>query len=45
MSNTLEYYDDWKNALDIILKYEYDFINSHARPLWSWFKNNNKRSC
>lgn len=43
--DSLEYYDQWKNALKQIIKYEYSFVKKHKQPLWSWFSENSKRNC
>ena len=40
-----KYFDDWKAALNTIIKYEYDFIKKHNRPLMTWFANNTKLNC
>lgn len=43
--DSLEYYNEWKNALQQIIKYEYSFVKKHKYPLWSWFNETSKRNC
>ena len=43
--DSLEYYDEWKKALQQIVKYEYQFVKKHKYPLWGWFTEYSKRNC
>lgn len=43
--DSLEYYDEWKNALQKIIIYEYAFIKKYKQPLWSWFSGSSKINC
>ena len=43
--DSLEYYSEWKNALQQIIKYEYLFVKKHNHPLWGWFDETSKRNC
>lgn len=43
--SSLEYIDEWKKSLLIILKYELNFIKKHGYPLWKWFKDSSKANC
>lgn len=42
--NNIKYFNDWKNALIIIAKYELDFVKQHGHNLMTWFSSLDERA-
>lgn len=41
----INYIEDWETSLREVIKYEHSFIKKYGRPLWFWFRDNEKISC
>ena len=43
--NDVSYLNDWEESLREIIKYELTFLRENGRPLWFWFRENEKINC